>query len=281
VAIVGGAAGMEGAARLAGRAAFGAGAGLVHAVVPAASAPVIASAEPDLQTVAWDGGKVEGRLRDVLSRAGAVVIGPGLGRDPGARARVDSILAAAGAPVVLDADALIAFQGDVAGLRLAAAARPLILTPHLGEFRALFPEQGSTAEHDPWAAAAAAAEMSGAVVLLKGVPTVIATPKEGPRWTVAAGNPGLATGGSGDILSGLTGAFLARGIGPLPAAALAAQVLGRAADIGARRVTARALRPMDVLAGLPDLWRAWEIRRAMRPAPRAPVLAELERPRAV
>jgi len=74
---------------------------------------------------------------------------------------------------------------------------------------------------------------------------------------VAAGNPGLATGGSGDLLAGFIGAFLARGTVPVEAAALGAHALGRAAELGARQWTARSLRPADVLAALPEVWRAW------------------------
>jgi NAD(P)H-hydrate epimerase len=93
-----------------------------------------------------------------------------------------------------------------------------------------------------------------------------------------AGNPGLATGGSGDVLSGLVGTSLAMRLEPEIAAALGAQVLGRAADLAARRCTARSLRPMDVVQALPDLWREWEVLRTARPAPRPPVLFELPRP---
>jgi NAD(P)H-hydrate epimerase len=155
-----------------------------------------------------------------------------------------------------------------------------VLTPHPGEFRTLFPEMASARELDPWSAAAAAAAATGAVLLLKGVPTVVA--RDGlPPITVAAGNPGLATGGSGDVLSGLVGASLAAGLRPEIAAALGAQILGRAADLGARRVSARGLRPMDVIAALPDLWHEWEIRRRGGITPRPPVLLELPPPIAV
>jgi NAD(P)H-hydrate epimerase len=99
--------------------------------------------------------------------------------------------------------------------------------------------------------------------------------------TIAAGNPGLATGGSGDVLSGLVGTALAQGAEPQIAAALGAQILGRAADLAARRVTARALRPTDVVAALPDLWREWEVLRVAPPIPRPPVLLELVRPQLV
>lgn len=95
------------------------------------------------------------------------------------------------------------------------------------------------------------------------------------------GESGARHGGSGDLLSGLIGTFLARGVAPALAAALGAQALGRAADLGARRVTARGLRPMDVLAALPDLWRSYEMRRTAPSAPRGLVLFELERPRNV
>src|SRR5581483_1430977 len=144
----------------------------------------------------------------------------------------------------------------------------------------LFPALAARREVDPWGAAEAAAAEVECTVLLKGVPTVIATPGR-PLATVAAGNPGLATGGSGDVLSGLIGAALARGLAPEVAAPLGAQILGRAADLAARRVTARSLRPMDVIAALPDLWREWEVLRVARPAPRPPVLLELRRPQVV
>src|SRR6058998_1368709 len=107
----------------------------------------------------------------------------------------------------------------------------------------------------------------------KGVPTVIADLR-GPEHVVASGNPGLATGGSGDMLAGFIGAFLARGTAPAEAAALGAHALGRAAESGARQWTARSLRPADVLAALPDVWRAWK---EVRPA-RPPVLAALDAP---
>jgi ADP-dependent NAD(P)H-hydrate dehydratase / NAD(P)H-hydrate epimerase len=99
--------------------------------------------------------------------------------------------------------------------------------------------------------------------------------------TVAAGNPGLATGGSGDVLSGLVGASLAQKLQPETAAALGAQALGRAADLAARRTAARTLRPMDVVAALPDLWREWELLRVAPPPPRPPVLFELPPPQTV
>ena len=105
------------------------------------------------------------------------------------------------------------------------------------------------------------------------MPTVIADLR-GPEHVVASGNPGLATGGSGDLLAGFIGAFLARSTAPAEAAALGAHALGRAAEQGARQWTARSLRPADVLAALPDVWRAWKNVKRVKP----PALVELEAP---
>ncbi|HET8625051.1 MAG TPA: NAD(P)H-hydrate dehydratase [Gemmatimonadales bacterium] len=276
VVVVGGAPGMSGALRLAARAAFAAGAGLVHAVAPAETIESLLQAEPDLQTLpqAFDV-PLAGAARELIGKADAVVIGPGLGRDGGRRELVTAVLDLAAAAVV-DADGLIAFQGSTAELAAVARTRPTVLTPHPGEFRALFPELASQRELDPWGAAATAADRLDATLLLKGVPTVVARP--GRRsLTIAAGNPGLATGGSGDVLAGLIGAALARGVEPDVAAALGAEQLGRAADLAARRTGARSLRPMDVISALPDLWREWS-RLVTGHTTRPPILFELARP---
>ncbi len=181
---------------------------------------------------------------------------------------------------MLDADALVAFQDAMDEVNALAAGRPMVLTPHPGEFRTLFPDLAPVRELDPWAAAVAGAERAGAVLLLKGVPTVVVRAGRAPL-TVAAGNPGLATGGSGDVLSGLVGTALAQQLAPEIAAAFGAQALGRAADLAARRSSARTLRPMDVVAALPDLWREWEVLRLAPPVARPPLLLELARPQTV
>lgn len=277
VVVVGGESGMSGALRMAARAAFGAGAGLVHAVAPPETVAALMQAEPDVQTFAHRLDEPpSAALLELIGRADAVIIGPGLGRDPRRRALVTALVEAA-RTVVLDADALVAFAGAATELAPLATSRKLVLTPHPGEFRTLFPALASTRELDPWAAATAAAQETGATVLLKGVPTVVAA-RHRQLFTVVAGNPGLATGGSGDVLSGLVGTNLASGLEPDIAAALGAQTLGRAADLAARRHTARSLRPMDVVHALPDLWREWELLRTTPPAPRPPLLFELPRP---
>ena len=277
VVIVGGAAGMTGALRMAARSAFAGGAGLVHAVAPAETVAALMQAEPDVQTLVQPLDQPPTRaLLELVEKADALAIGPGLGREPGRRELVSSLVKVAQS-AVLDADALVVFAGAVDQLSALSQGRELVLTPHPGEFRTLFPSLASVRELDPWAAAASAAELSGATLLLKGVPTVIAS-SVGSLLTVVAGNPGLATGGSGDVLTGLVATGLAQGLEPTAAAGLAAQTLGRAADLAARRHTARGLRPMDVVGALPDLWREWELLRASRPAPRPPTLFELSRP---
>jgi NAD(P)H-hydrate epimerase len=277
VVVIGGDAGMSGALRMAARAAFAAGAGLVHAVAPPDTVAALMQAEPDLQTLVQRFDQPPGRdLLDLIGRADVVVIGPGLGREAGRRAFIAALVEAARA-VVLDADALVAFAGAAAELAPLAARRALVLTPHPGEFRALFPSLAAKRELDPWAAAEAAAGETGATVLLKGVPTVVVSRGRRPL-TIVAGNPGLATGGSGDVLSGLVGTNLASGMEPDLGAALGAQILGRAADLAARRHTARSLRPTDVVQALPDLWREWEALRTAPLAPRPPIMIELPKP---
>ena len=280
VVIVGGAPGMSGALRMSARAAFAAGAGLVHAVAPPETVAALVQAEPDVQTLAQKFDETpSSALLELVGNADTLAIGPGLGREPGRRAFISALVEVANR-VVLDADALIAFAGGDAELRRLSEGRTLVLTPHPGEFRTLFPSLASIRELDPWSAAVSAAQASGTTLLLKGVPTVIASASAAPL-TVAAGNPGLATGGSGDVLTGLVATALAQGLDPLPAAAVGAQALGAAADVAARRFTARATRPMDVVNALPDVWREWEMLRFARPAPRPPLLLELPRPQTV
>lgn len=278
VVIVGGAPGMSGAARMAARAAFAAGAGLVHVIAPADTVAILAGAEPDVQTAQQPFDEPLTRASaELLDRADAVLVGPGLGRAEGRRELVRSVLSHC-ERAVLDADALTVFGESTAELRDALAGRAALLTPHPGEFRALFPGHSGGREVDPWSAAESAAAAIGATVLLKGVPSVVAT-GAAPTLTVAAGNPGLATGGSGDTLAGIAVTALAQGLEPARAAAVAAQALGRAADLAARRVAPRSLRPMDVLAALPHLWREWDLLLRLPPAPRPPQLLLLEAPR--
>ncbi len=273
VCVLGGADGMTGAALHAARAALAAGAGLVKLVAAKETIAAARASLPDVLTVESAlGPDFEAAAAEALEWADAVVIGPGLGREPReARERfLAAALARRAVPTVLDADAMHLVTPEA----LTQSPRPLVFTPHVGEFRVLAGDKlADEAANDRWAAAAKAAAKLKATVLLKGVPTVIADLR-GPIHVAASGNPGLATGGSGDLLAGFIGAFLARGTPPPEAAALGAHALGRAAEHGARQWTARSLRPADVLAALPDIWRAWRDVRPYGP----PLLAVLEAP---
>ena len=275
VCVVGGADGMSGATLHAARAALAAGAGLVKLVAARETIAAAQASLPDLLTVETALGEtLEPAAVEAVEWADAVVLGPGLGREPrdARSAFVAAVLSRRPVPTVIDADAL----HFLPNVNLTPGTRHLVCTPHLGEFRALAGDAlADEAANDRWSAAARAATKLKCTVLLKGVPTVIADLR-GPEHVVASGNPGLATGGSGDLLAGFIGAFLARGTAPAEAAALGAHALGRAAEQGARQWTARSLRPADVLAALPDVWRAWKDVGG-GPA-RPPVLVELEAP---
>jgi ADP-dependent NAD(P)H-hydrate dehydratase / NAD(P)H-hydrate epimerase len=275
VVVIGGAPGMSGAVLHAARAALAAGAGLVRLVASEETVAAARAALPDLLTVVSAlSVPAEVEVLAALDWADAVVMGPGLGVGPQRAAFVEAMLERRVAPTVLDADALSQPGRDAASWSAALAKRPAVLTPHLGEFRAFFGDAvADEATNDRWGAAAKAAQRAACTVLLKGVPTVIAPPR-GRELVVASGNPGLATGGSGDLLAGFIAAFLARGASPSDAAGLGAHALGRAAELGARQWTARSLRPADVLAALPDVWRAWTNAGPSVP----PVLMELEPP---
>jgi hydroxyethylthiazole kinase-like uncharacterized protein yjeF len=168
-----------------------------------------------------------------------VVVGPGLGRAKGTGAQVRWLVARSACPVVVDADGL-SVLGRLDARPLEASA-PVVLTPHDGEFERLI---GHPPGPDRVGAARHLARVSGAVALLKGPTTAVADPS-GRVLLATAGTPALASAGTGDVLAGVIGAFLARGVPPLEAAALGAHVHGRAGALG---------HPSGLVAGdLPDL----------------------------
>jgi hydroxyethylthiazole kinase-like uncharacterized protein yjeF len=232
VLVVGGSPGMAGAPSMAARAAMRAGAGYVRLAVPG-DLPVGGEAVAvSLPHRNW---------ASLADRCRAVVVGPGLGRDDRVRQEVNALLAAVDVPVVVDADGLNVL--DVSVVR--ARSAPTVLTPHEGEYERL---AGRPVGEDRIEAARSLAAESGAVVLLKGSTTVVAAP-DGTVLLSATGGPQLATAGTGDVLSGVVGAFLAQGIGAVHAAAFAAHVHGAASRLGFRR---------GLVAGdLPELVAAW------------------------
>jgi NAD(P)H-hydrate epimerase len=266
IAIVGGAMGMAGAAILATRAALRSGAGMVRALVQSQSIVPIQVAAPAALTASWP--ESDDEIRDVICDwAHAVVIGPGLGHAPDTRARVEQLLRIWLGPVLLDADALNVFEGDAAALGRLIEKRTAIITPHPVEFSRLSGIAADDVVRNAFDAGRDLAKSIGAVVLLKGVPTVITGP-DGKSLISSSGTPVLATGGSGDALAGIGGTLMAQMQDPLEAAACAAWLHGRAGALAG----ARGVRGATVEDVIDSLDRVWSEQPA---APRPPVLAEL------
>ena len=234
-AVVAGSPGMLGAGRFSTSSAQRAGAGMVRWLVPGAAPDSLPASEAVAVSVPAD--DFTEAVFAELRRCQALVIGPGLGSDPGVQASVRAIVARAEVPVIVDADGLGALgQSDKAREVLSGREVPAVLTPHDGEYEKLAASADGT-DASPGAdrvrAARVLSSRLGAVVLLKGPTTAVAAP-DGTAFLVTSGSARLATAGTGDVLSGVVGAFLARGLDPLHAAALAAHVHGRAAGLGYR-----------------------------------------------
>lgn len=223
VVVTGGAA-STGAARLAARAGLRAGAGLVTLLCPPSALLVAAASSTAVMTRAFAD---RDALYAAIREAQAVVIGPGAGLGETTRRNVEAAIAT-DAACVLDADALTAFADDPAELMrlLAVGADSAVLTPHVGEFRRIFPDLDLG--DDKLGAVRAAAARSGVVVLLKGPDTIVAEPDGRAAINVHA-SPFLATAGSGDVLAGVIGGLLAQGMDAFDAACAASWVHGDAA----------------------------------------------------
>jgi hydroxyethylthiazole kinase-like uncharacterized protein yjeF len=252
IAIIGGGAGMSGAAILAARAAWRSGVGMVKLVVAPQSLAAVREAEPQSLTAAWptSGDAVRS---DITKWADCVALGPGLGGGKIARDTVDLVLANFDGPVVIDADAINAFNADVNALARLVQRRPTVLTPHPAEFARLAGVSVDDVLARRFDIAATVARHTGAVVLLKGQPTIVTGPA-GERLVSASGTPLLAAAGSGDLLTGMVATLLAQTGDAMSAAACAAYVHGRAAWLAQRGRSIRGLSLDDVTSMLPDAW---------------------------
>ena len=234
VLIVAGSTGKTGAAALAATGAVRAGAGLVTVAVPASLNPVLEVKLTEAMTLplseAVAGALGEGAAEVLLSESNsrdAVVVGPGLGTDPGTVRALERLLGALERPAVVDADALNAFAGRPEALRGPGAR---VLTPHPGEMARLLGARVAEVQRDRVGAARRLAAASSAVVVHKGARSVIAGP-DAQVLVNPTGGPGLGTGGTGDVLAGVIGALLGQGLSPLDAAAVGTYLHGLAGDL--------------------------------------------------
>lgn len=237
VCVVGGAVGMAGAPALAARAAFRSGVGKVVVSAPEEVRPIVHGLCPEA-TTAPDGVDP--------STFQALAVGPGLGTTERSE-RVFRQALGSGIAAVFDADALNLAAGRP---EVFARAARTVLTPHPGEAARLLGVSTKQVGRDRKGAALELASRSGAAVVLKGFRSIVATP-EGEVWFVLAGNPGMATGGSGDVLTGVIGAFLARGLTARDAAAAGAYLHGLAGDLATEALGEDGVIASDIVENLP------------------------------
>ena len=252
--VVGGSRLMTGAPALACTAAYRAGAGLVAAAVPEGVLPVVQGALREAVFVGLpetDSGTASGgsaRLDEVLGQAGALAIGPGMTTDEATSGWIRELVRSSEVPVVLDADGLNAFAGRPDDL--ADRKADLILTPHAGEFSRLAGVPTSEVGADRVRHVRDLAARTSATVLLKGSRTLVASP-DGVVRINPTGGPSLATGGTGDVLTGMIAGLIARGCSPIDAGSAAAFVHGLAGRIAGDR-RGEGATAVDVLEAVPD-----------------------------
>ena len=252
VLIFAGSRGHTGAARLAAHAACRAGAGLTTLAGPASLNAILASGVPESMTalLADADGLMrfdEAWVRALLEGKTAVIVGPGLGTHDDAQQLVRFLLSEVALPMVVDADALTCIARDRA--LLAKARAQAILTPHPGEMARLLGGDTAAVQSDRVNTARAFAAEHQCVLVLKGARSVIAAPDDSV-WINPTGNPGMASGGMGDALSGILGALLAQGLSPAEAAGLGVYVHGEVADHVAATRGEIGLLASDVIEGV-------------------------------
>ncbi len=255
VLVIAGSRGMTGAAVLAGEAAIRSGAGLVTVAVPETLHDIMEAKLTEVMTVplpdtgsgslSWE---ARHRIMPLLENMDVLAIGPGLSQAPEVIKLVRELAPAVKIPLVLDADALNALAGE-AGI-LGELQAPAVITPHPGEMARLMGLAPKDIQEDRIGNAVKAATAWNVVTLLKGSRTVVAAP-EGTVYINPTGNPGMATGGSGDVLTGIIAALIAQGLKPDRAAAVGAYLHGFAGDLAAREKGMMGLIAGDIISALP------------------------------
>lgn len=251
VLIIGGSHGMAGAAHLSAKAALRAGAGLVEILAPEENRIIHQTALPEALVTSFADAEDAARLLpEALSRASAVALGMGLGRGKAASLLTELTLATAKCPVVMDADALNAasLSPDIMAT-LYMRTEPTVLTPHMGEMSRLVGAPISDILLDPAKAAEALSRAAGVITVLKSAHTVISDGTALAKNT-EAGNSGMATGGSGDVLAGVIAALLAAGAAPFSAACLGVLAHAMAGDDALSRCGNHGVMASDIADGL-------------------------------
>ncbi len=241
VLVVGGSRGMSGAVCLVAEAAFRADAGYVTVAVPHDVLPVVEARLLEPVKIGFSADDMVETILRAAERADAIALGPGLGRETHVHPAVRELLEQLDIPVVVDADALF-------GLQPVERAAPTVLTPHAGELGRLLGESSEWVDAHRLEAARSCADRYGAVVLLKGADTIVVGPGGDPV-VADAGPPSLATAGTGDVLTGVIGSFLAKGLEPETAAVTGAIAHGVAATLVPHQA---GLIASDVVAALPQ-----------------------------
>jgi NAD(P)H-hydrate epimerase len=257
VLVLAGSRGMSGAACLAGLGSLRGGSGLTTVGVPREIQPIVSAVEPSYLTIALEqdpAGRLSGAARreldELLDRYDALAFGSGWGRSAGVSEIARWLYLSAELPAVVDADGLNA----LAEMRevLAQAPAPRVLTPHPGEFARLIDSDIPTVQANRESLASDFARENRVVLVLKGAGTIVA---DGERlYTNTTGNSGMATGGSGDVLTGLTAALLAQKMPPFEAAQLAVYLHGLAGDIAAAEMSQPGLIASDLAHYLTSAW---------------------------
>lgn len=237
VLVFAGSKGMAGAAVLCARAALRTGAGLVRVSVPEELFPILQVGVPEATCMTRD------RLFEDLMQYSAIAIGPGLGDEIKNGNLIKKIINTTDKPVVIDADGLNLLQEDPGIMRQAKAK--LIITPHPGEAARLLKRKTAEINENRLESARGLAAVTGAVTVLKGADSVVATP-EGKTYINTTGNPGMATGGSGDVLTGVIAALAGQGLEPEAAAASGVYLHGLAGDLASDRVGEYGLIASDI-----------------------------------
>jgi NAD(P)H-hydrate epimerase len=260
VLVVGGSIGFTGAPVLAAQAALRSGAGLVTLAVPEPVYFIVASQLTEVMvhplpespsgTLSVSG---LATLYPLVLKSDVVALGPGLSQSPFAQKAVQKILTTVDLPIVLDADGINAVSGKDRVV-LTKAKGPVVITPHPGEMARLLGISTGQVQRDRLGVAKKAAKELKGVVVLKGHRTVVATPT-GRSYVNSTGNPGMATAGMGDLLTGMIAALIGQGLDPFTAAKAGAYLHGLAGDLAARRIGQVSLTATDVLASIPDAFR--------------------------